>query len=552
MEYNLADLWEAVADVVPEHEALICGERRLSYADTEARANRLAHYLASQGIGRDDHVALLLYNGTEYLEGMLAALKLRAVPINVNYRYMEEELRYILDDCDAKAIVFDAGFASKLAAISHELPRLTTYLAVDDGAGDEATGDDDDGSVAGLSTIGALAYEPTLASASAVRDFGPRSGDDHYILYTGGTTGNPKGVIWRAEDIFFGGLGGGNLGEDPISTPEAITDQLDPGRRTLPACPLMHGTAHWFALGTLYTGGTVILSPDRRLDPPRLWELIARERVTFLVIVGDAFARPLVEALDTLDPSLDLSSLTVVLSGGAILSPTVKQLWVQKLPGTILIDGFGSSESGGQGSSVTAAGGPIETAPRFRVDSETTVLDDNLEQAVPGVIGRLARRGHVPIGYYKDPVKTAATFPVVDGVRWSVPGDHARIEDDGTITVLGRGSVSINTGGEKVYPEEVESAVKSQAAVFDAVVVGVPDDRWGERVVAVVQLRAGATLTVAELVKHVRAHLADYKAPRELVLVDAVVRSPSGKPDYRWARAVAEAELARVRSSAPR
>jgi 3-oxocholest-4-en-26-oate---CoA ligase len=274
--------------------------------------------------------------------------------------------------------------------------------------------------------------------------------------------------------------------------------------------------------------------------------------VTFLVIVGDAFARPLVEALDTLDPSLDLSSLTVVLSGGAILSPTVKQLWVEKLPGTILIDGFGSSESGGQGSSVTAAGGAIETAPRFRVDPETTVLDDNLEQAAPGMIGRLARRGHVPVGYYKDPVKTAATFPVVDGVRWSVPGDHARIEDDGTITVLGRGSVSINTGGEKVYPEEVESAVKSHPAVFDAVVVGVPDERWGERVVAVAQLRPSAGLTVEDLVKHVRAQLADYKAPRDLVLVDAVVRSPSGKPDYRWARATAEGELERVRSSAPR
>ena len=244
-------------------------------------------------------------------------------------------------------------------------------------------------------------------------------------------------MIWRAEDIFFGGLGGGNLGDAPITKPEQITDHLDPGRRTLPACPLMHGTAHWFAFGTLYTGGTVVLSPDRRLDPPRLWELIARERVTFLVIVGDAFARPLVEALDTLDPLLDLSSLTVVLSGGAILSPFVKQLWVQRLPGTILIDGFGSSESGGQGSSVTAAGGPIETAPRFRVDDETTVLDDDLAPAPVGVIGKLARRGHVPMGYYKDPEKTAATFPVVNGVRWSVPGDHARIEDDGTITVLG-------------------------------------------------------------------------------------------------------------------
>ena len=316
MEYNLADLWEAVADVIPEREALICGERRLTYADTEARANRLAHHLAAHGIGRDDHVALLLYNGTEYLEGMLAALKLRAVPINVNYRYMEEELRYLLDDCDAKAIVFDASFAPKLAAISSALPLLTSYLAVDDASAREpSTGDEHENLDRSLDAIGAVAYEDALAGASPVRDFGPRSGDDHYILYTGGTTGNPKGVIWRAEDIFFGGLGGGNLGEAPITRPEEITEQLDLGRRTLPACPLMHGTAHWFALGTLYTGGTVVLSPDRRLDPPRLWELIARERVTFLVIVGDAFARPLVEALDTLDPSLDLSSLTVVLSG---------------------------------------------------------------------------------------------------------------------------------------------------------------------------------------------------------------------------------------------
>jgi acyl-CoA synthetase (AMP-forming)/AMP-acid ligase II len=540
MEYNLADLWEAVADAIPAREALVCGDRHLTYAETEERANRLAHHLASRGIGRDDHVALLLYNGTEYLEGMLAALKLRAVPINVNYRYMEEELRYILDDCDAKAIVFHREFTPKLAAIGGELPALTTYVSVEDETDED------------LSTIGAVDYEEALAGAPAGRDFAPRSADDQYILYTGGTTGKPKGVMWRAEDIFFGGLGGGNLGEAPITKPEEITDQLDAGRRTLPACPLMHGTAHWFALGTLYTGGTVVLSPDRRLDPARLWELIARAHVTFLVIVGDAFARPLVEVLDTLDPSLDLSSLTVVLSGGAILSPSVKELWVQKLPGTILIDGFGSSESGGQGSSVTAAGGPIETAPRFRVDPETTVLDDDFRQAPVGAIGKLARRGHVPVGYYKDPVKTAATFPVIDGVRWSVPGDHARIEDDGTITVLGRGSMSINTGGEKVYPEEVESAVKSHPAVFDAVVVGLPDERWGERVVAVAQLRPGVTLTADELTKYVRTQLAAYKAPRDLVLVDSVVRSPSGKPDYRWARATAEGELARVRSSARR
>jgi acyl-CoA synthetase (AMP-forming)/AMP-acid ligase II len=261
--------------------------------------------------------------------------------------------------------------------------------------------------------------------------------------------------------------------------------------------------------------------------------------VTFLVIVGDAFARPLVEALDHLEPAPDLTALTVVLSGGAVLSPSVKAAWVEHLTGALLIDGFGASETGGQGQSVSAAGGPIETAPRFRVNDETTVVSDDLRPLPPGEIGKLARRGHVPIGYYRDPEKSAATFPVIDGVRWSVPGDHARIEDDGTITVLGRGSVSINTGGEKVYPEEVESALKSHAAVFDAVVVGVPDERWGERVAAVVQPRPGAAPTLDELAEHTRAHLASYKTPRALVLVDQIVRSPSGKPDYRWARATA-------------
>jgi acyl-CoA synthetase (AMP-forming)/AMP-acid ligase II len=301
----------------------------------------------------------------------------------------------------------------------------------------------------------------------------------------------------------------------------------------------MHGTAHWMAFGTLYSGGTVVISPDRHLDPERLWRLIERERVTFLVIVGDAFARPLIETLDRLDPPPEVASLTVVLSGGAVLSPSVKAAWVERLPGTLLIDGFGASETGGQGQSVSAAGGPIETTPRFRVNDQTTVLDDALHPVAPGVIGKLARRGHVPLGYYRDPEKTATTFPVIDGVRWSVPGDHARIEDDGTITVLGRGSVSINTGGEKVYPEEVESALKSHPAVFDAVVVGLPDERWGERVTAVVQARPGATPTLDELAVHTRAHLASYKVPRGLVLVDEIVRSPSGKPDYRWAKAAA-------------
>jgi acyl-CoA synthetase (AMP-forming)/AMP-acid ligase II len=531
MQYNLADLWEKVADTVPDHEALVCGDQRLTYAQADERITRLAHHLASRGIGAGDHVALYLYNGVEYLEAMLAAFKLRAVPINVNYRYVEEELRYLLADSDAEAIVLHREFAPKLAAVLPELPLLSTFVAVDD----DSHGDAD--------ALGAVDYEAALAASSPARDFPPRSADDLYILYTGGTTGMPKGVMWRAEDIFFGAFGGGGGGVgNVITTPESIAESAREGGRTrcLPACPFMHGTAHWMAFSALYTGGCVVISPERHLDPVGLWELIAREQVNFLVIVGDAFARPLVEALDDGASGIDVSCCTVVLSGGAILSPTVKRRLAERLPGSLIIDGYGSSESGGQGQSVTVAGGEVNQAPRFAVNDETTVLGDDLRPAAPGVVGKLARRGRIPIGYYNDPEKTAATFPVdPDGVCWSVPGDHARIEDDGTITLLGRGSVSINTGGEKVYPEEVEAALKGHPAVFDAVVVGVPDERWGERVVALVQARPGAEPGFDDLDTHVRRQVAAYKAPRNVVLVDTIVRSPSGKPDYRWAKATA-------------
>jgi 3-oxocholest-4-en-26-oate---CoA ligase len=530
MEYNLADLWERVVDTVPDREAIVSGDRRLTYTATDERANRLAHFLSGQGVGAGDHVALYLTNGTEYLEGMLAAFKIRAVPINVNYRYVEEELRYLFDDADVKAVVFHRTYAPTLAAVRGHLPQLETLLEVDDGT--VTTGPD----------LGATEYEAALASSSPDRDFGPRSSDDVYILYTGGTTGMPKGVMWRAEDVFFGALA--TLIPVPITAPEEIADRALEGRtRCLPACPFMHGTAHWMALSTLYTGGCIVISPERHFDPQALWKLVAREQVNFLVIVGDAFARPLVEAIDDLDPSVDVSCCTVILSGGAILSPTVKQRLVEKLPSSVIIDGYGSSESGGQGQSVTVAGSAVSSVARFAVNAETTVLDDALHVAAPGVVGRLARRGRIPIGYYKDPVKTAATFPEVDGIRWSVPGDHARIEDDGTITLLGRGSVSINTGGEKVYPEEIEAALKAHPDVFDAVVVGVPDERWGERVVAVVEVRDRAQPTFEELDVHVRKHVAGYKAPRQVVFVDHIVRSPSGKPDYRWGKSIATEQL---------
>jgi len=531
VDFNLADLWEHVVDTVGDREALVCGERRLTFADTDARANRLAHALAAHGIGPGDHVGLLLYNGTEYLEGMLAAFKLRAVPINVNYRYVEEELRYLLDDADAKAIVFHRELGPRLAAVRGDLAMLDTCFVVDDGT------------EASLDGLDALDYEDTLAKASPTRDFGPRSPDDLYVLYTGGTTGMPKGVMWRAEDIFFGAFGGGGFAGGPISAPEEIAERAREGTtRCFPACPFMHGTAHWMAFTTLFTGGCVVVSEQRHLDPTAVWELVAGEKVNFLVIVGDALARPLVEALDGPAAHVDASGCAVILSGGAILSPTVKERLADALPGSLIIDGYGSSEGGGQGQSVTVKGAEIASRPRFAVNDETTVLDDNLEPAPVGVVGKLARRGHIPLGYYNDPEKSALTFPEVDGVRWSIPGDSARIEADGTITVLGRGSISINTGGEKVYPEEVEAALKSHPQIFDAVVVGVADERWGELVVAVVEPRDGQPPSLDDVASHARRHVAGYKVPRRLVIVDRITRSPSGKPDYRWARAAASSE----------
>ena len=529
MEYNLADLWERVADTVPDHAALVCADRRLTFAEADERATRLANALAEQGVGAGDHVACYLYNSIEYLEVMLAAFKLRAVPINVNYRYVEDELRYLLDDADVRAVVFYREFAPKLAAISASLASLHTYVAVG-GATD-----------APAPELDSHDYEALVGAASPERDFGPRSPDDLYILYTGGTTGMPKGVMWRHEDVFFGAMGGAGGGGKPISSPEEIAERcLESRTRCVPACPFMHGTAHWMAFSALFTGGSVVIPAEHHFDALKLWELVEREQANFMVIVGDAFARPMLEALDTdAGRALDVSGLRVLLSGGAILSPTLKRELVTRLPGVLVVDGYGASETGGQGQSVVVSGGDIPSAPQFRVSDDTLVLGDDLRPAPAGVVGRLARRGPIPLGYYKDPEKTAATFPVVDGVRWAVPGDHAVADADGLITLLGRGSVSINTGGEKIYPEEVESVLKGHAAVIDAVVVGVPDERWGERIVAVVQPRVGTHPTLEELQAHAREHLARYKMPREIVFVDAITRSPSGKPDYRWAKSTA-------------
>jgi 3-oxocholest-4-en-26-oate---CoA ligase len=511
---NLADLFEKVVDTVGERDALVAGDRRLTYAELDERANRLANHLAAQGVGPNDHLGLQLANGTEYVEGMLAAFKIRAVPINVNYRYVAAELTYLFDDADLVALVVNQQFAD--SARSAAGPKLRHTLVVGDG------GD----------------YEDALAAASPARpDGSARSGDDLYCVYTGGTTGMPKGVLWRHEDIFFGAMGGGDPMQmgNTIKTVDELPSRIpNPGLTGLATPPLMHASAHWTAFSIFFGGGKVVFTPGGRFDPAEILTLIGTEKANMLVIVGDAMARPIADLLAAAAPgTYDTSSLIVIGSGGAILSPSMKEQLNQLLPTTMIVDGFGSSETGVQG---TRAG--MSDKPMFSVNEQTAVLDDDFNPIEPGSdqIGRLARRGHIPLGYYNDPEKTAKTFTEVAGVRWVLPGDMARVDADGTVVLLGRGSVSINSGGEKIFPEEVEAALKAHPAVFDAVVVGTPDDRWGEKVTAVVQARPGTSVSLDGIQEFCRERIAGYKVPRALALVDEMVRSPSGKADYRWAK----------------
>jgi acyl-CoA synthetase (AMP-forming)/AMP-acid ligase II len=530
LHYNLADLYECVADHVPEREALVYGDRRLSFAEVDERATRLAHHLQAAGIGPGDRVGLYLYNCNEYIEAALAAFKIRAVPVNINFRYVEDELRYLFDDSGISALIFHREFAPRVAAVAPTLPALKTFLYVEDSSAADAY------------VVAAMEYESALAAQSAQRDFRERSGADLYLIYTGGTTGMPKGVMWRHEDVFFAGLQGGNPGAPDITSPEQIGPnafERTAAPTTLPVAPLMHGNGYWAALIGLHGGGKVVLAQKHRLDPHELWSLVERERVQVMSIVGDAMARPLADALHAPGAAYDTSALVVISSGGAIWSETVKQQLREKLGNVLLIDAFGVSEAGHQGMNL----GANETGrPRFSVDPFTSVLDDDLRPIAPGsdTVGRLARCGRLPMGYWNDEEKTASTF-VTDagGRRWVIPGDMATVEADGTVTLLGRGSLCINSGGEKIYPEEVESALKSHPAVFDAVVVGVPDERWGERVAAIVQPRPDAAVTLAAIDAHCRTKVSGYKVPRELHIVEEILRSPSGKADYRWAKAIA-------------
>ena len=521
MALNLADLFEHAVDAFPDRIAIACGDRTATFADLERRANQLAHHLAEQGIGRGDHIGLYSRNSIEAIETLLAAYKLRAVTVNVNYRYVENELRYLFDNADLVAVVHERRYAQRVAAVLPDTPGVRHTVVVEDGTD--------------LPYVG-VELESALAAQRADRDFGPRSPDDLYILFTGGTTGHPKGVMWRHEDVWRV-LGGGI----DFYTGQPLDDEWtqsargkeSPGMTRLACAPLIHGAAQWAALAALFSGDMVVLLPQ--FEPHEVWRAVDRHQVKVVTIVGDAMARPLIEAYH--EGGYDGSSLVAISSHAALFSPSVKEQYLETLPHAVITDAIGSSESGFQGMSLIVKGVKQSSdGPRVNGGPNTIVIDDENNLVGPGETGRLARGGHVPLGYYKDPEKSATIFVEVDGERYVVAGDYARLEDDGTITLLGRGNVSINTAGEKVFPEEVEAALKSHEDVFDALVVGVPDERLGQRVAALLQPRAGRTIDFAALDTHVRARLAGYKTPRSMWIVEQVGRAPSGKPDYRWAK----------------
>ncbi len=548
MEFNLADLFESVVDTVPDRAALVCGDRRLTYRELDESANRLAHGLGALGVGVGDHVGCYLHNSIEHVQVMFACYKLRAVPVNVNYRYVADELGLVMRDANLVALVFDRSLGVEVAAAARP-DSLNWLLEVDDGTAERSVAD-------------AQPLASVFASGMSGRGFAPRSGDDHYVLYTGGTTGLPKGVVWRQEDIFFAAVGGGNPGGPPIERPEELSEKVvanpnqrlapflasdDPGPGefvTMSLGPLVHASGQWGAFGTLLGGGRLILYPERHMDMARVLELVERERIGMLTLVGDASARPLLDAVEADEGAHDTSSLLLLGSGGSILSGDVKNRLLAALPSVqAILEAIGSSESPAQAVALATRDTPAGASLTFAPRAETMVVDDSLAPIAPGsgVAGRLATTGRVPLGYHNDPERSERTFVEIDGRRWALPGDMATVDADGTIHLLGRGSMCINTGGEKVYPEEVEAVLKGHPKVADAVVVGVSDDRWGERVVAVVApVSAGDVPDLADVDAHCRGQLAGYKVPRVLCVVDEVQRTPAGKPDYRWAREVAD------------
>ena len=534
MALNIADLAEHAIDAVPDRVALISGDEQLTYAELEEKANRLAHYLIDQGVKKDDKVGLYCRNRIEIVIAMLGIVKAGAILVNVNFRYVEGELKYLFDNSDMVALVHERRYADRVANVLPETPKVKTILVVEDGTDED------------YQRYGGVEFYSALEQGSPERDFGPRSADAIYLLYTGGTTGFPKGVMWRHEDIYrvlFGGT--------DFATGEPIADEYDLAKQAvenppmvrLPIPPMIHGatqSATWMAL---FSGHTVVLTPE--FDADEVWRMIHQHKVNLLFFTGDAMARPLLDALlahQEAGNTYDLDSLFLLASTAALFSTSIKEKFLELLPNRIITDSIGSSETGFGGTSVVAKGQSHTGGPRVTIDKNTVVLDEDGNEVKPGsgVRGVIAKRGHIPVGYFKDEEKTRQTFRVFNGVRYAIPGDWAEVEADGTVTMLGRGSVSINSGGEKIYPEEVEAALKGHPDVFDALVVGVPDPRFGQHVAAVVHPREGAVLRLADLDAFVRKEIAGYKVPRSLWLVDEVKRSPAGKPDYRWAKDVTE------------
>ena len=535
MGWNFGDILEAIDEGYPaDATALIHGDRELRWADFARRSNALAAGLRARGVESGDKVAFYMRNGTAYMELLAACFKARGVHVNVNYRYLDDELHYILENSDAAAVVFSEDFAERVDAVRGRLPKVRAWLQVD-----------------GTPPAWAESYEAVAEEGDGAPLRLERSDDDLLFIYTGGTTGMPKGVMWRAEDL-WGALGAGrnapaNRGEAPTTPEEHVANVVAAGpiARQITACPLMHGTGLLTAIGTISAGGCIVTLEKLSFDAEEFWETVGRTRANSAVIVGDAFAKPMLKALEESPGRFDTSSIKVLISSGVMWSHEVKQGLLAHEPDLTLADMFGSSEAVGFGTSVTRADAGTRTA-KFTIGPDCKVFTEDHREVAPGSgeRGFIARRGPIPLGYYKDPEKTARTFPTIDGVRYSIPGDWCTVEADGTLTLLGRGSACINTAGEKVYPEEVEEALKTHVDVEDALVVGVPDDRWGSAVTAVVELRPGTRLDEAKLRAHVRSLLAGYKTPKRVVATEKMFRAPNGKADYKSALAHAQAQLA--------
>jgi fatty-acyl-CoA synthase len=532
--WNYGDIFDAVASVVPaDHAALIHGERVITWAALDRRSNNLARAFLEGGAAPGDKIAFYLRNHPAYLEGVIAAVKARQVHVNVNYRYVADEVRYIFDNADAVTVIFGREFSPIIAAIQPHLPAVRRWLLVEDDSEAEAP-------------VFAEPYEALAETGSGARLDIERSPDDLFFLYTGGTTGMPKGVMWRQDSLRRALINPALVAVPPpdLDTHVAAVKAAGGGPVNLPACPLMHGTGLFTALSALVAGGTVVTLESSHFSAPELWDVTDRRRVQQIVIVGDAFAKPMLRALEAEPGRWDVSSVVGIVSSGVMWSMEVKQGLLRHLPAATLLDSFGSSEAVGFGLSVMTAEGSVETA-RFQIGDNVKVFTADGAEVLPGSgqTGMIARGDPLPVGYYKDPAKTEATFPMIGGVRWSMPGDFCAVEADGTITLIGRGSNCINTAGEKVFPEEVEEVLKQHPDVEDALVVGVPDEKWGQSVTAVVELRGGVELDDVGVREHVRARLAGYKTPKRLIAVPRMPRAPNGKADYKGARALALAAL---------